>query len=845
MTTPSPTDDDRTARVTGELVTPLVGLRSGGAQFAPGTIVAGRYRISSILGAGGMGEVYRAEDVKLGQAVALKFLPPALAGDPVLLQRLHEEVRVGRQVTHPNVCRIYDIGEWGTAHFVAMEYVDGEDLARLLRRIRRLPHDTAVHIARGMAAGLLAAHAKGIIHRDLKPANVMIDGRGEARISDFGLAIAPEEGEEAALAGTPAYMAPEQLAGAPATVQSDLYALGLVLYEMFTGRRAHAGATPLSPAFDEGPEIVTPSSHVHDLDPAVERVILRCLERDPSRRPRSAREVVEALPGGDPLAAALAAGETPSPRLVAAAGSEGTLAPRLAWSWFAAIVVLIIGWSVLHHAKAVIAHQRVEKPAVVLHDHALDILRAVGLPPHARQSVGYESQADYLVWVTEHVPAASRWPWIEHGPPLLTFWVRDAEVPLTPVAVNPFPTLTDPPLTRGMSTVELDRKGRLYSLRADPKEGTEASAVDWRPLLTAAGFDPAKLTAAPPHAIPPIFADARAAWTGVYPDDARVPIRIEAAMRGGTPVFFEVGGPWADPGAVRRLPFNSSAVFIFVFSLCAVVVAAAIVFAWRNVRARRGDRAGAARLGLFVFAVGVVSFTLLGDHALDLSHELTLVMNALTDTTFWVAMYGVLYLAVEPFVRKRWPERLISWARLISGNFRDPLVGRDVLLGVTAGLCHALLAALSASARMPHGLPLLGFRYGVGAMLASVQSGMFDGLAVIMILVALTMLLRSRTAAAAGLFAIQAAGYLLATHEPSAIPFTMTIAVMLTFVAVRGGLLAFVVTQTVFRWTLFWPLPSSFDDWYFGVGVMSLIGVVALAFYAARIAAGVRPAIRQ
>ena len=269
-----------------------------------------------------MGEVYRAEDVKLGQAVALKFLPPALARDPMLLQRLHEEVRVGRQVAHPNVCRIYDIGEWGVAHFVAMEYVDGEDLARLLRRIRRLPHDTAVHIARGMAAGLLAAHAKGIIHRDLKPANVMIDGQGEARISDFGLAIAAEEGHDAVLAGTPAYMAPEQLAGAPATIQSDLYALGLVMYEMFTGLRAHTGATPLSDANDDdAPEIVTPSSHVHDLDPAVERVILRCLERDPSLRPRSVREVLEALPGGDPLAAALAAGETPSPRLVAAVKS--------------------------------------------------------------------------------------------------------------------------------------------------------------------------------------------------------------------------------------------------------------------------------------------------------------------------------------------------------------------------------------------------------------------------------------------------------------------------------------------------------------------------------------------
>src|SRR3954452_1729931 len=193
------------------------------AQFSPGSIVAGRYRIVSILGSGGMGEVYRADDLKLGQQVALKLLPAALAQDASQLDLLHEEVRLGRQVAHPNVCRIYDIGDWEGAHFVAMEYVDGEDLARLLQRIGRLSHDKAVEIARGLAAGLAAAHAKGILHRDLKPANIMIDGRGEPRITDFGLALASDEAVDSNIvAGTPAYMAPEQFEGKAATVQSDL-----------------------------------------------------------------------------------------------------------------------------------------------------------------------------------------------------------------------------------------------------------------------------------------------------------------------------------------------------------------------------------------------------------------------------------------------------------------------------------------------------------------------------------------------------------------------------------------------------------------------------------------------
>ncbi|MEA3033589.1 MAG: eukaryotic-like serine/threonine-protein kinase, partial [Sphingomonadales bacterium] len=312
------------------------------SQFAPGSVIAGRYRIVSILGSGGMGEVYRADDMKLGQQVALKFLPAALAHDLAQLDLLHEEVRLGRQVAHPNVCRVYDIGDWDGAHFVAMEYVDGEDLARLLQRIGRLSHDKAVEIARGLAAGLAAAHAKGILHRDLKPANVMIDGRGEPRITDFGLALPSNEAVDSNIvAGTPAYMAPEQLEGKAASAQSDLYALGLILYEIFTGRRARSGRTVPDLRREHTTEITTPSSVVRDIEPAVERIILRCLETDPAMRPRPARQVFEALPGGDPLAAALAAGETPSPGLVASAGIEGTLSAAAGWMWVGAIVILL------------------------------------------------------------------------------------------------------------------------------------------------------------------------------------------------------------------------------------------------------------------------------------------------------------------------------------------------------------------------------------------------------------------------------------------------------------------------------------------------------------------------
>ena len=237
-------DDSSETRLRAPSVLPVSLSSSSGSApgqdlFVPGQVLAGRYRIVGLLGGGGMGEVYRADDLRLGQPVALKFLPPGFAADPRRLAVFHNEVRLAREVSHPNVCRVYDIGEVDGQVFLSMEYIDGEDLASLLRRIGRVPHDKALEIARQVCAGLAAAHEKGMLHRDLKPGNVMIDGRGRARITDFGLAaLAGSVGRGDIRSGTPAYMAPEQLAGQEVTVRSDIYALGLVLYELFTGSRA-------------------------------------------------------------------------------------------------------------------------------------------------------------------------------------------------------------------------------------------------------------------------------------------------------------------------------------------------------------------------------------------------------------------------------------------------------------------------------------------------------------------------------------------------------------------------------------------------------------------------------
>src|SRR6266853_436551 len=321
----------------------------GGGRFTPGQIIAERYRVVALAGRGGMGEVYRAEDLTLGQVVALKFLPEALSQDAAGLARFHAEVRTGRQVSHPNVCRVFDIGETEGTLFLTMEYVDGEDLASVVRRIGRLSPDKAAEVARQICAGLAAAHERGVIHRDLKPANVMLDGAGKIRITDFGLAsiAASIQGAEVR-AGTPAYMAPEQLAGREVSTKSDIYSLGLILYEILTGKRAFEASTlPGLMKQRESGAITNPSTLVRDLDPLIERVILRCLEADPHKRPATALQVAAALPGGDPLAAALAAGETPSPEMVAASGEKTGLRPAIAVACLAAVVAGLIVYAFL------------------------------------------------------------------------------------------------------------------------------------------------------------------------------------------------------------------------------------------------------------------------------------------------------------------------------------------------------------------------------------------------------------------------------------------------------------------------------------------------------------------
>ena len=261
-------------------------------------ILATRYEVLDSLGEGGMGLVYRVRDRETNEILALKLLRPEIARDPAMMERFKDEIRLTRRITHKNVCRIYDFNRVDDLAYITMEYVDGESLRTYLQRAGKLSMERVVDLARQMAAGLGEAHAQGVVHRDLKPDNVILARDGLVKLMDFGIARALEGNSTTTqtVIGTPGYMAPEQSQGKSIDQRTDLYALGLILYECLTGRRAFAGVTPVEVALKQIKERPVPPRQLLSSTPLhLEAVVMRCLEKEPSRRFASAAELQRAL----------------------------------------------------------------------------------------------------------------------------------------------------------------------------------------------------------------------------------------------------------------------------------------------------------------------------------------------------------------------------------------------------------------------------------------------------------------------------------------------------------------------------------------------------------------------
>lgn len=799
-----------------------------------------------------MGEVYKAEDLKLNQTVALKFLPEHFAEDAAARERFYNEVRTARQVSHPNVCRVFDIGEVEGSHFLSMEFIDGDDLSSLLRRIGRLPHDKGVEIARQLCAGLHAIHQVGVLHRDLKPANAIIDGRGKARITDFGIAgLESELKDGAGFAGTPAYMSPEQTTGKELTTQSDIYSLGLVLYEIFTGRQAFEGETINELIRKHRTAAPTnPSVFVKDIDPLVEQTIFRCLEKDPRERPASAMQVALMLPGGNPLEAAIAAGETPSPEMVAAAPKKGSLKPAVAVACLASVVALFA--FVVFFSGRVKLHEWIplDKPPEALAERADQIVNKLGYtaaPTDRVYSFGYDGR--YLNYARREDSSPDRFEKIRTGQPAtLYFWYRTSPrylVPSGDVEVYPSNPPRDVP---GMTNLQLDVRGRLIFFQAVPprveeKPAPEAS-VDWQALFAEAGLDIRHYREIESQMTPPVFADERKSWEGGNVDHPEIPVRIEAAAFHGKAVYFNVVFPWEMPSSQTQTSAGDGGnALLIIFTLVFFgLLLAALVVARYNLKAGRGDTRGAFKLGLYILSLLVLARLIDANHVPE-GGEFSILFHSIALPLVFAVFTWIFYIALEPFIRRRWSELIISWSRLMAGDFRDPLVGRDILVGGLLGLCGAaiyylgvLLPQWSGTVTEPLGgsnnatEPLSGIGGQVLHFLFISTEHILYSIAITFLLLLLLTILRKKWLATAALWLVMLAlhaegGPLIFWLKP------LLMATLTTIAAARFGLLAL---YSFFLFTALCranPLTSDFSSWYAGSTLFVFVVIMSLAIY--------------
>ncbi len=824
-------------------------------RFDPGTRLGTRYRIVALLGRGGMGEVYRADDLELGQSVALKFLPETVSHSATDLARFRTEVRVARQIAHPNVCRVYDIGEAEGHVFLSMEYVDGEDLASVLRRMGRPSNDKAIEIARQICLGLAAAHEAGMLHRDLKPANIMIDGRGRVRITDFGLAgLAEDLAREGSVAGTPAYMAPEQLTHGQVSVRSDIYALGLVLYEIFTGRRVFTSTNVNElRQLHETETLTTPTSLVRDLDPVVERVVMRCLDKNPELRPPSAYAVLGGLPGGDPLAAALAAGEMPSPELVANAQDRGTMSPLFAFGCAAVGLVSLALWSALVGPEL----RQLTQPTSVLAVRATDVLTQTHafVAPPAFTADGYSFNSKRLENLSK---AAADKPRVQDA---AFYWRRWSPLQLaSPHIHNEQVSENDPPLlAQGQARVLLDPAGHLVGLEAMPPDSVAAApggVPDWKPLFTAAGLDMAAFTPAPLPLPRPATCDSAAAWTGTLPWGTHEKVTVQAGASRGRLVQFAIVHAWGNSvSPLRPTPPPSNDVGGWVNWLLNGLVpfVASLFFARRNILLGRGDRKGATRIAVFVFTMNILenafparlSETGLLPVLQGWTYGRTLGHAFIHGVTMWFS-----YIALEPYVRRLWPRMLVSWTRVLSGRLRDPLVGRDLLIGSAGGVTITMLTAALLCVG-PRWAGLSWWPLTTGGMLLSASSlgnagwsmayggsvCILDTLTALVYVLVLRLVLRRTWAAVAAVLAIRVGVPLLSGMPTSGTDWILPSVVTLIqnagmiFLVLRVGLLSNVAANLVLLVLINVAGTLDLSAWYAGPSLMAMGFVVALMLY--------------
>lgn len=509
----------------------------------------------------------------------------------------------------------------------------------------------------------------------------------------------------------------------------------------------------------------------------------------------------------------------------------------------------------LNVKATLLGHVRPQKPPEVLIERAREILRKAGYTdPPADFAFGFEPDGSYVEYIREHDQSRTRWDRLEGN--AINFWYRQSPQPIEPatfpgLGISAFAGIypNDPPAEMsGMATVWLNPQGRLLGLIAVPPQ-VDSSAdtpvtLPWDMLMTEAGVDPATCMRVPPVWLPPTFSDSRSAWEGSSPHWPGLPLRIEAAAYKGKPVYFKVIGPWTQANRMVAGSTSSgehSQAILLVAILVALFIGGAF-FARRNLRLGRGDRRGASRLAVFIITTMSIGW-ILGESHVATMGELGLVVMFVSWALFVAVFVWILYIALEPFVRRRWPATIVSWSRLLAGEVRDPLVGRDLLFGSAFGAASSVIILSSRLlpsffGRAPE-TPLFGI-YGtltggrglVSGLLWAVTLTLFSSLAHLFLLFLLRTVLRKQWAAAAAYILILAPLRVLQSSVPVEAGFFAAVVLGLyVFVLMRFGLLAFMAGILVISLVESFPVTTQFSLWYSGYALVTLAFIVAIAFF--------------
>jgi serine/threonine-protein kinase len=526
----------------------------------------------------------------------------------------------------------------------------------------------------------------------------------------------------------------------------------------------------------------------------------------------------------------------------------------VAWVLLAGVIVLVTAAVLLNAQTMLYRRVPLETPPEELAQRARDILRSAGYSePAADTAMGFDEGTEFLRYIAEHDKSKTRWDNLETG--AFVFWYRGSPRPLWArffAADGPVPgaVWTDDPAldVSGMTLVQLNPLGRLTQLIVVPPQVEKptgvASSPDWAILFSAAGLDPSKWPPTQPIWTPPVYSDARAAWLGSLAERPDLPMRIEAAAYQGKPVYFELIGPWTRPE--RMQPYRSTAgrraFFVIGIVLWISMLVVGALLARRNLRLGRGDRRGAFRLAAIVFAAWAVGWSL-GAHHVPNFGELGVFNEFLAWGLLWTSFLWLLYIAMEPYVRRRWPATLVSWSRLLAGGFRDPLVGRDVLAGFLWGafaydlerlgwFVPSWFGHLPPQPQLGPDWEFLGARTIIASISSSLILGLFVPLTILFILFLLRALLRKEWAASFAWVLFLTVFLSLGSNSvPVALVENVIVQGVTVFLLRRLGLLWLVATIVFNNILTIFPLTTQMSSWYAGLSLAGILLMAAMAFY--------------